>query len=169
MEGNLGTQVIRLAKTPADIAATSDAITTICDMGTCAHATAVIAFTYATSSDITDVAFWTSTSDTCGVASTAQVASTNTVQVQIVSDADHLVSKDTSNNNVSDLTVSSYYISSIAASGVTVVDLPNIRRYLFMQYNQAGDAGVGTADLGVVFIGRDGQEQPDKPPTRTAY
>lgn len=154
-KGNLSEYVVRQALMNQVGANSSDLITTICDMGGCQDAIAIIDVNYTTNAFM-DLAFWTSSSDTCGVAGTAQTATTNTVQVAITSDKDNLVSKDSSNNNVSDLTVSNNIISTIAADGVTVVELKNIRRYLYMQYT-----GLGTGSyMGVTFIGKNSTEAP---------
>ncbi|HET6442725.1 MAG TPA: hypothetical protein VFH53_10140, partial [Phycisphaerae bacterium] len=54
------------------------------------------------------------------------------------------------------LTVASNTIASIAADMVVAVDLPDIRRYLYMQYN-AHDA---QDRISVVFVGEDLEEAP---------
>jgi hypothetical protein len=153
--GNISEYVVRCAKMPAQTAAASDVVTTICDMGGCQDATAIINYNYTTDAVI-EVKFWTSTSDSCGVTGTAQAATTNTVAVEVTSDKDNLVAKDTSGNNISDLTVANNGISSIGFDGTVVVELPNIRRYLYCQYT-----GLGTGSyVGIVFVGKNGQEAP---------
>lgn len=163
MQGELAKQCIRVAKIPAALAATSDLISTIVDMGTCQNATAYIAYNYDSDSCI-EMAFWTSSSDTSLLSGTVQTATTNTVAVVVTSDDDHLGAWDSAGGKMSGLTVSSNMISSIASDCVIAVDLPNIRRYVTAQFT-----GLGAVDyMSIVFVGRDAMEAPVDA-ARTAY
>ncbi len=156
MQKTLSNQLVKIARLPAVTANTSDLITTICDMGDCQNATAIVEFEYTTNA-IAELAFWTSASDSCGTSQTVQTATTNTVQVPLASDDDSLQAWN-GNTRITNLTVASNMISSLAQDGVVAVELPNIRRYLYMQYT-----GTGTGStLGVTFIGRDpsGSDRP---------
>jgi len=163
MQKTLANKVVKLARAPAVTANTSDLITTICDMGDCQNATAIIDVDH--TEDISGVQFWTSSSDSFIVAETQQTATTNTVQVAISSDDDSLQAW---NGNTRDtgLTVSSNTLSGIDADASIAVELPNIRRYLVMQFNGHGT----TTTMGVTFIGRDPSGS-DRPWTgaRSAY
>ena len=88
MQKTLSRLLVKQALVPAVTANTSDLITAICDMGDCQNATAIIDVDYTEA--VSGVQFWTSQSDTCGVAETQQTATTNTVQVLIASDDDSL-------------------------------------------------------------------------------
>ena len=159
---DLSTLLIKAARLPAVTADNSDRITTICDMGNCESAVAIVEFEYTTDS-VTDLAFWTSSSDTCGVAGTEQTDTTNTVQVSITSDADGLQGWN-GNTQITNLAVASDRITSLAQDGVVAVALPNIRRFLFGQYNNAGTGST----LGITFIGQDGGPNTSEGP-RSAY
>lgn len=158
----LSSQLIKPARLPAVTANSSDVITTICDMGACTSATAIVNFEYTTDS-VTDLAFWTSNSDTCGVTGTEQTATTNTVKVSITSDADGLQAWN-GNTQITNLAVASDRITSLAQDGVVAIALPNIRRYLYAQYNNAGTGST----MGITFIGQDGGPNTSEGP-RTAY
>ena len=135
MQKTLSRLLVKQALVPAVTANTSDLITAICDMGDCQNATAIIDVDYTEA--VSGVQFWTSQSDTCGVAETQQTATTNTVQVLIASDDDSLQAW-AGNTRDTGLTVSSNTLTGIDADGTIAVELPNIRRYLFMQYNGHG-------------------------------
>ena len=160
MQKTLGKQLIKLARVPVVTANTSDLITTICDMGDCQNATALIDVDYTEA--ISGIQFWTSSSDcatTACIASTVQqTATTHTVLVNIASDDDSLSSWNAANTAVTGLTVATNTLTGIAADQVVAIELPNIRRYLVMQYNGHGT----TTTMGVTFIGRDpsGGERP---------
>jgi len=158
----LNSQLIKPARLPAITANSSDVITTICDMGACPSATAIINFEYTTHS-VTDLAFWTSSSDTCGVTGTAQTATTNTVAVEITSDADGLQAWN-GNTQITNLAVASDRITSLAQDGCVAVALPGIRRYLYAQYNNAGTGST----MSITFTGHDGGEDASEG-TRAAY
>jgi hypothetical protein len=159
---SLSSSLIKIARLPAVTADASDVITTICDMGACQSAIAIVSFEYTTDS-VTDLAFWTSSSDTCGVTGTAQTATTNTVAVEIASDADGLQAWN-GNTQITDLSVSSNMIASLAQDGVVAIELPSIRRYLYAQYNGAGTGST----LGITFVGLDGGQDACEG-ARTAY
>ena len=146
---SLKSELVKIARLPAVTADSSDVITTICDMCDCRDATAIIEFEY-TSHSVTDLGFWTSASDTCGVTGTEQTATTNTVAVEIASDADGLQAWN-GNTRITNLAVTSDRITSLAQDGVVAVRLPNIRRYLYAQYNNAGTGST----MGITFIGHD--------------
>ena len=152
----LSSMLIKQARVPVVTANTSDLITTICDMGDCQNATAIIEVDYTEA--ISGVQFWTSSSDTCIASTTQQTATTNTVAVAIDSDDDSLSSWNASNTAVTGLTVASNTLTGIAADQTIAVELPNIRRYLVMQFNGHGT----TTTMGVTFIGKDpsGGERP---------
>ena len=141
----------------AATATTSDVITTICDMGECQNATAIVSYEYTTDS-LANLSFWTSLSDACGVTGTVQTATTNTVAVDVTSDDDSLQAWN-GNTQVTNLSVSSNKIASIAQDCVIAVELPNIRRYLYAQWDAAGGTG---STMSITFIGRDpsGSERP---------
>jgi hypothetical protein len=153
---DLSSKLVKIARLPAVTANSSDVITTICDMGDCQNATAIVSFEYTTDS-VTDLGFWTSSSDTSGVTGTAQSATTNTVAVEIASDADSLQAWN-GNTRIVNLAVSSNLITSLAQDGVIAVELPNIRRHLYAQYNNAGTGST----MSITFIGKDpsGSERP---------
>ena len=159
---NLKNMLVKIARLPAVTADSSDVITTICDMGNCENALAVVEFEYTTHS-VTDLAFWTSNSDTCGVTGTATTASTNTIAVDIASDDDSMQAWN-GDTKITDLAVSGDMITSLAQDGVVAIELPNIRRFLYAQYNNAGVAST----MGITFIGRDGSGNVSAGP-RTAY
>jgi len=163
MQKTLSSKLIKLARAPAVTANTSDLITTICDMGDCQNATAIIDVDYTEA--ISGVQFWTSSSDTCITSTTQQTATTNTVQVAIASDDDSLQAW-SGNTRDTGLTVSSNTLTGIDADDTIAIELPNIRRYLVMQFNGHGT----TTTMGVTFIGRDPSGS-DRPWTaaRTAY
>jgi len=164
MQKTLSSKLVKIARLPAVTANSSDVITTICDMGDCQNALAIVDVDY-TNHSVTDLGFWTSSSDTCGVTGTAQTATTNTVAVVIASDDDSLQAWN-GNTRITNLAVASNRFTSIAQDGVIAVELPNIRRYLYGQYNNAGTGCV----MGITFIGRDPSGS-DRPWTaaRTAY
>jgi len=164
MQKTLSSKLVKIARLPAATANSSDVITTICDMGDCQNALAIVELEY-TNHSVTDLGFWTSLSDTCGVTGTEQTATTNTVAVVITSDDDSLQAWN-GNTCITDLAVASNRITSLAQDGVVAVELPNIRRYLFAQYNNAGTGST----MGITFIGRDPSGS-DRPWTaaRTAY
>jgi len=155
MQKTLSTQLVKTARSPAVSANTSDLITTICDMGDCQNATAIIAIEYTDA--LTGIQFWTSSSDSCITSGTQQTATTNTVAVAIASDDDSLQSWN-GNTQVTNLSVSSNTIATVAATQTITVELPNIRRYLVGQFNGHGSSSV----LSMTFIGRDpsGSERP---------
>jgi len=161
----LSSMLIKQARVPVITANTSDLITTICDMGDCQNATAIVNYEYTTDSTVF-LSFWTSSSDTCGVTGTATTASTNTVRCEIASDDDSLQAWDDDNTAVTNLTVTSD-IASLAQDMVIAVELPNIRRYLYAQWEASGGTG---STMAITFIGRD-QSGSDRPWTaaRTAY
>ena len=167
MQKTLANQLVKQAYAPTATATTSDLITTICDMGDCQNATAIINFEYTTHS-VVELSFWTSSSDTCGVTGTKQTATTNTVRVTPVSDDDSMSAWNTTSGGtrVTNLTVTSD-IASLAQDMVIAVELPNIRRYLYAQWEAAGGTG---SHIGITFIGRDPSGS-DRPWTgaRTAY
>jgi len=156
MQKTLSTQLVKTAYAPAVFSGnTSDLITTICDMGDCQNATAIIAIDYTDA--ITAIRFWTSSSDSCITSTTAQTATTNTVQVAITSDDDSLQSWN-GNTRVTNLSVTDNTIATVAADQTITVELPNIRRYLACQFNGHGTSSV----VSMTFIGRDpsGSERP---------
>lgn len=154
MKKTLSTQLVKPAKISGATANTSDLISTILDMGTCQNATAIINFEY-TTNDVVEMAFWTSSSDTCGVTGTPQTATTNTVAVEITSDNDSLQAWN-GNTQVTNLSITSNKIDSLAQDCVIAVELPNIRRYLYAQWT-----GTGTGStIGITVIGRDMAESP---------
>ena len=162
MKKTLSRKLVRQARVPSASANTSDLITTICDMGSCQNATAIISLDYTDALDHID--FWTSSSDSCIASGTAQTATTNTVQVVLASDDDSLQASSGSATAVTGLAVSSNVITSLAADGDYAVELPNIRRYLAMQFNGNGSS----SNVGVTFIGRDMLEAPNAA-ARSAY
>ena len=161
---NLHSEVVRLARLPAVSADTSDLITTICDMGDCPNATAILTLDYTDA--ITSVQFWTSNSDTCGLSGTQQTATTNTVKAAVTSDDDSLQAWSTASAAVTDLSVASDTIAALGAGDrLVAVDLSNIRRYLYMQFNGHGTSSV----LGVTFIGHDSASGEFGEGARAAY
>ena len=164
MQKTLSSQLVKQGKEPAPTANTSDLKTTVCDMGDCQNATAII---NASVSDtgFTVIKFWTSSSDAMAASGTAQVAGTHTILCAIASDDDSLQAW--SGNTVkTDLSVASNVIAAISADCSIAVELPNIRRYLAVEYN-----GHDTDDaIGITFIGRDPSGS-DRPWTtaRSAY
>ena len=158
----LGMTLAKPARLSAITADTSDLITTICDMGTCRNATAYLNFEYTTDA-LSQIVFWTSSSDTCITSETGQTATTNTVAVAIASDNDRLQAWN-GNTRVTNLAVASNVLGPVAQDCGIAVDLPNIRRYVVMQYNGHGTGST----LGVVFVGRDMAEAPYTG-ARTAY
>ena len=162
-KGEAAFQLVRQAKAPAATANTSDLITSICDMGTCQNATAVINLEH-TTNDVMDVAFWTSCSDTVCVSGTAKTATTNTVAVVVTSDADTIQAVKSDGTAITGLSVSSNIISTLDSDCSVIVDLRNIRRYLCMQYTGLGSGST----MGVTFLGRDMMEAPSNA-ARTAY
>jgi len=151
MKRFLSSLLVKLARAPAASANTSDLITTICDMGTCQNAIAIIDVDH--TDDLSQLKFWTSCSDSCIASGTAQSATTNTVAVEIASDDDGLTAWN-GDTAITGLTVSSNAIELLDSDGTFAVALPDIRRYLVMQYN---GHGTGT-HFGVTFVGRDMQE-----------
>jgi len=160
----LSSQLVKIAKLPDNTTNASDVVTTICDMGDCQNATAIVEFEY-TNHSVTNLAFWTSSSDSCGVTGTAQSATTNTVAVEIASDDDSLQAWN-GNTRKTGLSVSDNVIATVNSDCVIAVELPNIRRYLYAQYTAAGTGST----LGITFIGRDPSGS-DRPWTgaRSAY
>ena len=165
MKKTLSSQLVKAAYLPTATSTASDVITTICDMGDCQNATAIVNFEYTTDS-LVELSFWTSSSDTSGVTGTKQTATTNTVRVDIASDDDSMQAWDDDNGRVTDLTVTSD-IATLAQDMVIAVELPNIRRYLYAQWEAAGGTD---STLGITFIGRDPSGS-DRPWTaaRSAY
>ena len=160
----LHSKLVRMARMPAVTADTSDLITTICDMGDCQNATAIIAMDYTEA--VTGVQFWTSNSDSCITSGTQQTATTNTVAVLIASDDSSLQAWSTATAAVTDLSLTSDTIAALgAADRLIAVELPNIRRYLACQFNGHGT----TTTLGVTFIGRESQTGEAGSGARTAY
>ncbi|HUS45349.1 MAG TPA: hypothetical protein VM219_04870 [Phycisphaerae bacterium] len=143
----LSQQVVKTGRLPAITANTSDLITTIVDLGGCTSATAIINMEYTTHA-LTSIQFWTSSSDIAAISGTQKVATTNTVAVDLVSDADGLQAWN-GNTQVTNLSVAADTIATIAQDCTVAVSLPNIRRYLVMQYNGHGVSST----LGVTFIG----------------
>jgi len=160
-KGQVGFTLVKPARIAAVTANTSDLITTICDMGTCKNATAILNVNYTEA--LSQIVFWTSSSDSCITSATGQTATTNTVQVAIASDNDRLQAWN-GNTQVTNLAVASNVLGPIAQDCGVAIDLPNIRRYLVMQYNGHGT----TTELGVEFVGRDMGEAPYSA-ARTAY
>jgi len=165
MQKSLSSKLVKSAYLPTATATTSDVITTICDMGDCQNATAIVSYEY-TSHSLANLSFWTSNSDTCGVTGTVQTATTNTVAAVVTSDDDSLQAWN-GNTRVTNLSISSNKISSLAQDCVVAVELPNIRRYLYAQWDAAGGTG---STMSITFIGRDPSGS-DRPWTaaRTAY
>lgn len=160
---NLHSEIVRLARLPAVSAATSDLVTSICDMGDCTSATAIITLDY--TDPVQNIDFWTSSSDTCIASGTQQTATTNTVQVELASDDDSLQAWSTASAAVTDLTVTSDVIITLSADRLVAVALPNIRRYLAMQFTGTGSSSV----LGVTFVGHNSQSGEFGEGPRTAY
>ena len=61
MQKTLASKLVKLARVPVVTENTSDLITTICDMGDCQNATAIIDVDYTEA--ISGIQFWTSSSD----------------------------------------------------------------------------------------------------------
>jgi len=167
MKKTLSSQLIKSARLPAVTASDAvNGVSTICDMGDCQNAVAIIDFEF-TTHNVSDVKFWTSSSDTdCVTSGTARTATTNTVQVVVASDDDSLQAWN-GNTRVTNLSVSSAgTLADLAQDCAVAIELPNIRRYLAAEW-----VGTGVSStMGITFIGRDPSGS-DRPWTaaRSAY
>ena len=162
----LSSMLVKQAYPPTASSTASDVITTICDMGDCQNVTAIVNFDFSTDT-ISDLRFWTSSSDTSGATGTRQTATTNTVQVNVVSDNDSLTAWN-GNTRVTSLVVSHGGIKTLATQDMAIaVELPNTRRYLYAQWGAGGGTG---SELAITFIGHDPSGS-DRPWTaaRTGY
>jgi len=159
----LSSKLVKVGVLPLLTSNASDTISTICDMGDCQNATAIVDLSYSSHS-VTDLAFWTS--NVVGdMVATPIVATTAIIAVEIASDDDSFQAWN-GNTRITDAAIASNQITSLAASGVYAIELPNIRRYLCAQFNEAGTGST----MGITFIGRDPSGS-DRPWTaaRTGY
>jgi len=152
----LSSMLVKQGKEPGPSANTSDLKTSVCDMGDCQNATVII---NASVSDtgFTVIKFWTSASDAMAASGTAQSAGTQTILCNIASDDDSLQAW-CDNTKITNLSVSSNVLAAITTDMSIAVKVPNIRRYLAVEYN-----GHDTDDaIGITFIGKDpsGGERP---------
>lgn len=133
------------------------------DVGTSQNAEAFLVLELAAASDLDNVDFWTSQTSDFLTAGAAGGSNANATQIKVTSDA--IQAYDVYDGSISDLTVSSNTISTIDQPGVYRIALPDVKRYVNMQYD--GNVGSGTSRYSLVIVGYDQQDSPST--EQTAY
>lgn len=173
MKGELALKHWQLMLNNKTGAATSDLIGLEIDVGAAKNGTLIVVKSDLSdaNNDVNNLDVWTSCSDHSGamlVSGTAKTATTNTVKVPLTSDANNLVGWSDPSSTVptarTGLSISSNTLAKLSASGVYVLNCPDLRRFVNIQYS-----GEGTKyKMSAIFIADDLDNAP-RAAARTAY
>ena len=173
MKGELALKHWQMLMNNKTGAATSDLIGAEIDVGNAGNGTIVVIKSDLSdaNNDINNFEVWTSSSDHTGamlVSNTQKTATTNTVKVALTSDADNLIGWSIPASTVptarTGLSITSNTLAKLSAEGVYVINCPDLRRYVNIQYS-----GEGTKyKMSALFIAADLARAP-RTAARTAY
>jgi len=166
-KGNIfKTRFAQMMNNVATGAAGSDLIFNEVDTGGAQNGTLVIVLDNAAGSDQANVEVWTSSASNFATSGTAlsAVASDGTAKVLIASDRSSFYAQGNLGTAISDVTVSSNTIANLTEDGTYIINLPNVSRYVNVQYDSDGTG----SKISAVFIGHDLLEAPWAG-ARTAY
>lgn len=170
MKGNLALNHWQYLLNNRTMANTSDLIGTEVDIQEACGGTLVIVKSDLSdaNNDVLDLEVWTSCSDHSGamlVSGTSKTATTNTVKATLTSDADNFVAwSTTQTTGLYSRTISSNKLATLDAAGIYVLNVPDLRRYVNIQFT-----GTGVKSKLTAILIANGLADAPKRAARTAY